>query len=257
MYCPAVFTGYFRYVLPEVFLLLRKKKKELLHLVGASVAAAVNTTVLYALIWLAVGSNLMSKAEGGMYFGRGHVSIILSAPFQVLKTGMDYMLATPYIQSVAREGYFREFALWLRSLLDYYYSNAGIFLAVVIVAGCIVTAAAGVKAYREGKQEALFFPVFIIAMMVLTPVILVVQCKLPYFRVFSYMGIPLAMLLCALLQKSCSFISVIIERRRISPQKPSGVNKPVTGVKTEIWAGAAGILSVVLLLSGIIITSMV
>lgn len=34
----------------------------------------------------------------------------------------------------------------------------------------------------------------------MTPVFLIVQNALPYFRVFSYMGIPLAVLLCILLR---------------------------------------------------------
>ncbi len=259
-----------------VFLLLCRKKKELLRLVTASAAAAVGTVALYALIWLAIGSNLLSKAEGGPYFGQGHVSIILAAPFKAVKTGMEYMLATPYIQSVAREGYLKEFGLWLRSLLNYFYSGAGIFLAAVIAAGCIAAAVSGVKTYRAlmqekmCMQEKLFFSVFLAVTIVLTPAILILQCKLPYFRVFSYMGIPFAMLLCGLLQKiSCftrPFTDAVIykaeklcsclarsagagKKTRISRETP-GEDKVPPGAGAGIWAAAAAILASVLLLSG-------
>ena len=197
-----------------VFLLLQRQIKKLLYLIGASAVAAVNAFLLYAVIWLAIGSNLLSKVEGGRHFGQGHVSIILSAPFQAMKTGMDYMLDTPYIQSVAREGYAAAFGIWLRSLLSYFYSNAWRFLAVAIVAGTLAMTASFVKAYREGKAEPLFFSIFLICMMTLTPLILVIQCKLPYFRVFSYMGAPLAMLLCALLQMAVCSVKGCLQRRK-------------------------------------------
>lgn len=188
-------------VIGGLFLLLYRKKSKLLHLIAASMVAAVNTVMLYAMIWLAIGSNLLSKAEESPYFGQRHVSIILSAPFWAVKTGMDYMLSTPYIQSVAREGYATAFAIWLRSLMDYYYSHTGFFLAGILLIGSMEMAVWGRKAYREGKKEQVFFSIFLAGMILLTPVILVIQCKLPYFRVFSYMGIPIALLCGAWLQK--------------------------------------------------------
>ena len=157
--------------------------------------------MLYALIWLAIGSNLLSKAEGGAYFGQGHISIILSAPFQAVKTGMDYMLATPYIQSVEWEGYASKFAVWLCSLLDYFYSGSALFLGVALYAGSLVMAVIGVEAYRKGKKEKVFLAIFTIGILLFTPVILAVQCKLPYFRVFSYLGIPFVLLFGAVLQE--------------------------------------------------------
>ena len=247
-----------------MFLLLYRKKKKLLHLIAASAAAAVNTVFLYALIWLAIGSNLLSKTEGGVYYGQGHISIILSAPLLAIKTGIGYMLATPYIQSVGREGYFAAFAIWLRSLLNYFYSHAGIFLAAVIVIGCAAAVVSGVKAYRadrmalpageadqtdiagsggRGKQKQVFFSLLIAGMMVLTPAILAVQCKLPYFRVFSYMGIPLALLLAMLLQAMAEAGG---ERLRMA----KGFLLGKEDISLKILAAVSALFAIVLLLSG-------
>lgn len=188
-----------------LFLLLYRKKEKLLHLIAASAVAAVNTLILYALIWLAIGSNLLSKAEGGTYFGQGHISIILSAPFLSVKEGMDYMLATPYIQSVAREGYASEFAAWLCSLFDYFYTGSAFYLGMAVYVCSMGMAVYGVLAYRKGKKEQVFLSLCTVGILTLTPILLAVSCKLPYFRVFSYLGIPLALLFAAFLQEAVAY----------------------------------------------------
>ena len=198
-----------------LYLLLYHKYKRLIHLIISSVIAAVNTFILYALIWLAIGSNLLSKTEGGEWFGQGHVHIILSAPFRAMKTGIDYMLATPYIQSVEREGYFEAFAGWLQSLFDYFYSGAGIWLAVLVVMGCAAIVWTGYKAYRAGKNEQVFLAIYVVVMVVLTPLILIIQCKLPYFRVFSYMGTVIALVVVWLLQSVAEWMAKRVTEKKI------------------------------------------
>ncbi len=183
-----------------LFLLFNHKIKPLVSLIISSVIAAWHTLLLYAMIWLAIGSNLLSKAEGGAFCGQGHTDIILSAPFLSLKTGMDYMLATPYIQSVEREGYFTRLAEWFRSLFDLYYLRLGDALLLVMAAGFVSAFWQGWKAYNEGRRERFFLPLFAAVILLLMPVFLTVQCALPYFRVFSYIGVPVSILLCVLLQ---------------------------------------------------------
>ncbi len=245
-------------VIGGLFLLIYRKTKKLLRLIAASAAAAWHTFLLYAVIWLAIGSNLLSKTEGGTFYGRGHVSIILSAPFQAMKTGIDYMLATPYIQSVEREGYFTAFAIWLRSLLNYFYSNGGLLLMAVITVGTIGIGAAGIRAYRhgrgQGRQEQVFLAVLLTGMAVCTPVILAVQCKLPYFRVFSYMGIPLALLFSVMLQGVAGWGRKAWERR--PEPRGNGFRKgtgrfsvSVKDGKLKILAAVSGLSALALLLS--------
>lgn len=185
-----------------VFLLISRENGRLFWLIAASIGAAAGTFMLYAVIWLAIGSNLLCKTEGGAYFGLSHIKIILTAPFSALRAGVEYMLATPYIQSVERAGFFRRFGEWLRALLDFYYTGLGMVLACVIAAGTVFLILLILRRCREGRSGELFLPLLIVCLMVLTPLMLIVQCKLPYYRVFSYMGIPIAMLLALFLQNA-------------------------------------------------------
>ncbi|MBQ8597900.1 MAG: glycosyltransferase family 39 protein, partial [Lachnospiraceae bacterium] len=68
--------------------------KRLVKLVVVSMIAAVLTVGLYATIWLAIGSNLLVKDAESIYFGMGHVDMILKAPFDAIRRGMSYMLDT-------------------------------------------------------------------------------------------------------------------------------------------------------------------
>lgn len=86
------------------FLLLTDRDyKRLWRLIAVSLVSALITAGLYGILWLAIGSNLLSKAPDGPFYKVGHVSIIFHAPFRALKEGIDYMLATPYIQSMTRQ----------------------------------------------------------------------------------------------------------------------------------------------------------
>ncbi len=189
-----------------LFLLSLHKMKPLVHLIISSLAAALNTLLLYGVIWLAIGSNLLSKAEGGAFYGQGHIGIIRSAPVLSLRTGMDYMLATPYIQSVERQGYLARLSEWLRSLFDLYYPRIGGFLLIITAAGIVFVLLWGWRKYKAEDKEHYFLPLLIAAVLLLMPIFLIIQCALPYFRVYSYIGIPVAMLLCCLgqmLEKIC------------------------------------------------------
>ncbi len=115
-------------------LLALKKTKRLIRLIIASVWGAVGTIFVYSMVWLAIGSNLLSKEEGGAYFGLSHFNIIASAPFKSIKTGAEYMLATPYIQSVSSEGYFKAFCdRWL-DIAGHMYSFGLVIVIIMLIA---------------------------------------------------------------------------------------------------------------------------
>lgn len=187
-------------IIGGLFLLIHKEGKKLKKLILCSVTAAANTVFLYMIIWLAIGSNLLSKMESSEYFGMGHVKIICAAPFEAMHIGVKYMLATPYIQSIEREGFLVKLGGWIRALLDYLYSGAGVFLAVVAGAGILILGVQGYKQYKAGKKESVFLALYIALTFLLVPVFLVIQSTLPYYRVFSYIGIPMAICICLLLQ---------------------------------------------------------
>ena len=172
-------------------LLSHKEYRKLWRLVLASLISAAGTVFLYGVLWLAVGSNLLCKAEDGIYYGMGHIAVILKAPFAALKAGIDYMLASPYIQSVGREGFLARFADWIGNLFGIHFSylslgGSAVFWGAVVVTGCVLL----VKGIRKPDFFEFYFPVSLIML----PGMLAVQCKLPYYRVFSFAGAMMALL---------------------------------------------------------------
>lgn len=177
-----------------IVLLFLKRYKTLWKLIAASLAAAAMTLFLYTLIWLAIGANLMSKDPANLYYGVYQVTIILKTPFEALRTGMEYMLATPYIQGDARSYIIAELFHYLTALFNLFYSNAG---AVVTVFCGIVGVCALVSAIRNfGKEYSKWFcGIYLFVTVLMVPVMLIIQSVQPYYRVFTFLGVPVAMLI--------------------------------------------------------------
>ncbi len=177
-------------------LLIQGERGRLARLVLTSVASAAVTVGLYGIVWLAIGSNLLVKTEGSGYYGMGHVAVILRAPFAALGTGIEYMLATPYIQSVGRDGFLEKFVVWLRNLLNEYYTGGAVILAVLLVlcaAGALFRTVGRRKEDSSGYRDGLpdygrFTEVYLAVSIVCIPLMLILQNALPYYRVFSFAG---------------------------------------------------------------------
>ncbi len=58
------------------FLLKTQSGKRLISLIAASLSAAFGTILLYASIWVSIGSNLLVKDETSSYYGMGHIKMI-------------------------------------------------------------------------------------------------------------------------------------------------------------------------------------
>ena len=185
-----------------VALLVRREYRRLVYLILTSVISAVCTAGLYGIVWLAIGSNLLVKTEDSGYYGMGHGAVLMHAPFTALKTGIDYMLATPYIQSVDREGYLGQFAEWLRSLLNEYYAGGAAALAVLLVFSMIFAFVRILIKIKNGcyiknadddnilKHD--FVEFYLVGSILCIPMMLIIQCSLPYYRVFSFAGVAVA-----------------------------------------------------------------
>lgn len=186
-----------------LFLLASGGYRRLGRLILTALAGAVCTVGLYGVVWLAIGSNLLTKTEDSVYYGMGHGTIILHAPFTALKTGIDYMLATPYIQSVGSEGFFRKFINWLHSLLNEYYMGGAVPLAVLLVicaAGVLICIGKRInnESYRKTPAEERglyerFMEIYLAVSLIGTILMLVCLHSLPYYRVFSFAGIAVAL----------------------------------------------------------------
>lgn len=194
------------------WLLMEKRGRELARLFFTALISALCTAMLYAIIWLAIGSNLLSKIPDGPCYKQGHIDIILHAPFNALKTGMEYMLDTPYIQSVPREGYLPRFADWIKALYEYYYPGLSVALLALTGIGIVAIAAFLVKRLViqishksmpvSGQGKDGFLAWYLLMSFALTPLMLIIQAALPYYRVFSYFGVPVALLFTWLLVRA-------------------------------------------------------
>ncbi|MCM1145841.1 MAG: glycosyltransferase family 39 protein [Blautia sp.] len=182
-------------VIGGVWLFVKKRRKEFFAFFITSLISALCTVGLYAIIWLAIGSNLLSKTPGSDVYGQGHVSIILHNPLLAVKTGVNYMLDTPYIQSVGREGYLSRFFLWIRSLMGSYYEGCSIVL-LLCIGICLAALIYKVFQGRDSQdKEQGFFEWYLLLAFLLTPLMLIIQAALPYYRVFSFFGSLVALLL--------------------------------------------------------------
>ncbi len=114
-------------------LMALKKYKRLIRLVIASVFGAIGTIFVYGIVWLAIGSNLLSKDETGAYFGMYQLDVIKKSPILAAKTGAEYMLATPYIQSVSKEGYVKAFADHWIDIISHMYTFGIVIIILMAV----------------------------------------------------------------------------------------------------------------------------
>ncbi len=174
-----------------LYLLVQKRYRDLWKLVLSGVIAAFATLFLYLLIWLAIGANLLSKDASSAFYGISQVKIILKAPFAAAGTGIDYMLATPYIQSIDRLECIKTMPEYFISLFGNFYDKAGMLIfvlyLVVMILSIVITV---LKIMRKNNP---FLALFVSCGMVLVPVMLMIQSVHPYLRVLSFLAVFLAL----------------------------------------------------------------
>lgn len=190
------------------WLLWQKRIREFARLFITALISALCTIGLYTTIWLAIGSNLLSKTADSGYYGQGHMSIILHAPFSAARTGIRYMLDTPYIQSVPRKGYMSGFGIWIKALFENYYPGWSLPLIALVCIGiiCVIYKLIIVFSKKRTNVNAKtdetdfykgdgFLEWYMLLTFLLTPLMLIVQAALPYYRVFSFFAVPIALLI--------------------------------------------------------------
>ncbi|MCR5557853.1 MAG: glycosyltransferase family 39 protein [Butyrivibrio sp.] len=173
-----------------LFLLFEKEYKKLLQLFLSGVCAAVATTFLYTLIWLAIGANLLCKEEGSAFFGMGQVSVILKAPVKAALKGIEYMTATPYIQSIDRAECVKGLFDYFKVLCSQFYDRIGGLALVLLSLGAVVCIIQLFTEKSAGKEKR-FVLFFVSCCSVLVPAMLIIQSVHPYKRVLSFYLIPL------------------------------------------------------------------
>lgn len=171
-----------------LLLLFSKRYRELRNLILSSLSAAAATIILYGLVWLAIGANLLSKNAESAYYGLHQIKVLLKAPFQSVKTGIDYMLATPYIQSIDRRIATLGMPEYFVDLFDYCYERLGLVLLILAVMSLIMSIIITVK--KRGTDAVALLTLVLLSTV---PLMLLIQSVHPYKRVLSFMMIPLAL----------------------------------------------------------------
>ncbi len=170
-----------------LFLLSNGRIKNLIRLIIASAVAAVISFGIYLMIWLSIGSNLLSKDPSSVFYGVYQLDVIKRQPLAAAKAGLDYMLASPYIQSMDPAIVKKEIFLYLENLFDQFYSGLGKALIVFFAITAIIAL------IRFIKDRTRFLELFLAVSIILLPVMLIVQSVQPYLRVFSFFGLVTAL----------------------------------------------------------------
>lgn len=186
-------------------LLLDREYGRLIRLIITSLVSAVCTAGIYCLLWLAIGSNLITKMSDMPFYQGRHIDVIIHRPFWALTEGIDYMLATPYIQSMTRQEFNRQAGHWLKTLfgtqLSPMWAPVGNLMCILLAAGLIAVIVCLIRRPKKAFSEWYF-----VLTAVLLGAALVIQCKLPYQRVFSFLGVWVALLIGWLVQKTVTFL---------------------------------------------------
>ena len=205
--------------------------------------AAFLTCVLYGVIWLAIGSNLLVKTEGTVYYGLSHGTVLLRAPVTALLRGMNYMLDQPYIQSLPAAE-FNERALdWMFSLFNYMLPGMMYVILAVVIAGGLFAAYECIKHLAYSRT---FINLIIVSNLVITGLMLVIQHKLPYLRVFGYSGFVVALCFSICLERLINSTIRIYNRKKSGAKKDGEteteiVRETETTLQTDKWYSGLGV----------------
>ncbi len=207
------------------------------------VIAALITTALYAMIWFAIGSNLLVKNETSAFYGMSHGAVLLKAPFGCLKTGIDYMLGQPYIQSVSPEEFRMQFIPWVSSLFNYMLPGLSNAISYALILGLIV---AVYECVRHFSYSRTVINIIIVSNILITGLMLILQLKLPYLRVFSYEAFIVTVSVCTCLERIINTAVRMYNYEIRQNSAASDSERPVhrefeTAIKGDKWYSGIGV----------------
>ncbi|WP_158588657.1 glycosyltransferase family 39 protein [Butyrivibrio sp. X503] len=213
--------------------------KKLKALVFSGIMAALTTFFLYFLIWLAIGSNLLVKTEGSSFFGMSHAKVILHAPFKAVGAGIDYMLSQPYIQSVSTAEFNARYPGWIMNLLEYMIPRGGVLLLIFIIIslGCLFY-----ECIKHFEYSRTVINLVVIVNVLFIAIVLVLQHKLPYLRVFSYSGFIMTLCFCTVMERLINVTIRFYNKNKAKDTWNSSLSRENETVeKSEKWYSGIGI----------------
>ena len=204
----------------------------------SGIYAAVITTILYGLIWLAIGSNLLVKTEGSEFFGLSHATVLLRAPVRSLLTGIGYMLNQPYIQSLSREEFWSECFGWGSNLFNYMIPHIGFLVPVAIIISIGVSVYECVRHFAYSRTT---INLMVLCNVIITAIMLTVSHKLPYLRVFTY-GCAVVTFCFVICVERLIDSTIRIYNRKVGRPEGNEIHKETeVTIKTDRWYSGLGV----------------
>lgn len=198
-----------------LYLLKNAFYKKFVRFFRSGLIAAAITVFLYTLIWLAIGSNLLVKTEGSAFFGLSHLTVLVRAPIRSLVTGIEYMLSQPYIQSLSAADFKSRFAGWLVSLFVYMQPRIWFLIPVALMIAFVITLS---ECIRHFSYSRTVINLIYLSCVVVTPLMLVIQRKLPYLRVFGYFSFIVTIAACASFERLINVTIRLYNRQKLKKQ---------------------------------------
>ncbi len=204
----------------------------------SGVVAAAVTTVLYEVIWLAIGSNLLVKTQDSGYFGLSHATVLLRAPITALFTGIRYMLDQPYIQSLSREDFWSDCLGWGFNLFNYYIPGLGFLVPVALVIGIGISVYECIRHFAYSRTT---MNLMLLCNIIITALMLAFSHKLPYLRVFTYGACVVTFSFVACTERLINN-TIRIYNKRIATASDKEVHKETeSAIKTDRWYSGLGV----------------
>ncbi|RKM58974.1 hypothetical protein D6856_11375 [Butyrivibrio sp. XB500-5] len=213
--------------------------KKLRSLVISGIVAAAITFFLYLIIWLAIGSNLLVKTEDSGFYGMSHVSVLLHAPFKAAGTGINYMLSQPYIQSVSAAEFKARYPGWIISLFEYMIPRGGavLLIFVIISLGCLFY-----ECFKHFEYSRTVINLVVIVNVLFIAIVLILQRKLPYLRVFSYSGFIFALCICTVMERLINVTVRLYNKKKMAGNWDASLHLENESIeKSGKWYGGLGV----------------
>lgn len=183
-----------------IYALIRKKYRELIKLIIASVYSAFATLLCYGILWASIGSHDIFMHE---HYSDTHISIVLSMPAECLKRGFNLMRNNPYMGGVDRSLFIQDFRYFFRQLFGEFFPVTGIYanLAFFAIITIFVMVILILYIFRVKKGNEiphmwyLFYGLLASVSIIVVFVVLLIQSAYPYARNLSFLGIFFAMVI--------------------------------------------------------------
>ena len=195
--------------------------RKLNSFISAMIASAFISFVLYAIIWIMVGSKELIEDAGSQFYGASDALVLLRNPVKALRTGFKFMI-------MQRRGGIGDVDLfddrvfsWFVDLLNYMIPGLWLVLLIFMVSGLVIMI---VECFRHFEYSRTVINLMAIINIFFVLLVLIVTHNLPSLRGFGYGSFIMTLCVMSTFEK---LINVIIRlyNRKISGEKLLGKNQ--------------------------------